>query len=64
MNEAEIEILDYLNNSYSGARAFHDEECCVRLARAIAAFTSDPEEDPKNLFTENFIDKYVIGIKE
>lgn len=64
MNNAEKEILDYLENSYTGARTMKDEECCIRLARAIAAFKSDPEENVEDLFTEKFVNKYVIGIEE
>ena len=38
-------ILDYLENSYTGAKAADDPEMMVRIARAIAAFNLDPETD-------------------
>ena len=38
----------------------NDESCQVRLARAIAAFKADPAEQPTDLFTEKFIEKYCI----
>lgn len=60
MNEAEKKILEYLEESYIGARTMNDEDCQIRLARAIAAFKTDPKESPMDLFTENFINKYCI----
>ena len=60
MNEAEKEIMKYLEESYVGARTMNDEDCQIRLARAIAAFKSEPKESPTHLFTKKFIDKYCI----
>lgn len=60
MNEAEKKILEYLEQSYSGAKMMDDESCQVRLARAIAAFKAGPEENPIELFSEKFISKYCI----
>lgn len=51
LNIEEQKILDYLENSYTGARTMNDEECQIRLARAIAAFKSDPMTTPTALFT-------------
>lgn len=51
LNIKEQKILDYLENSYTGARTMNDEECQIRLARAIAAFKSDPMAAPTELFT-------------
>lgn len=51
LNIEEQKILDYLENSYTGARTMNDEECQIRLARAIAAFKSDPMAAPTALFT-------------
>lgn len=62
MNKAEQEIYDFLEKSYCGARAMDDLSCQTRLARAIAAFKSDPEESCEDLFTENFISKYVLEV--
>lgn len=62
MNEQEKEILKYLEQSYDGARAMSDEGCQIRLARAIAAFKSGPEENPTELFSEKFINKYYIEV--
>lgn len=44
MNKAEQEICAFLEKSYCGARAMDDLSYQIRLARAIAAFKSDPEE--------------------
>ena len=60
IKKEEQKILDYLENSYTGARAMNDEECQIRLARAIAAFKSDPMTAPTELFTSKFIDNYCI----
>lgn len=51
MKDPEKTILDYLETSYSGAKMAKDEECMVRLSRAIAAFKLDPKVDPKEYFT-------------
>lgn len=58
MNKREEEILEYLEQSYSGAKMMDDESCQVRLARAIAAFNSDPEVSAFALFTNKFITEY------
>ena len=52
--------MKYLEESYCGARTMDDESCQIRLARAIAAFKADPVEQPTELFTEKFIEKYCI----
>lgn len=62
MNKAEQEIMKFLEKSYCGARAMDDLSCQIRLARAMAAFKSDPKESCKDLFTENFISKYVLEV--
>ena len=54
MNNAEKGILTYLENSFSGAKMMGDEDCQVRLARAIAAFKTDPDVDALVYFTERF----------
>ena len=58
MNKQEKEILKYLEQSYSGAKMMNDESCQIRLARAIAAFNSDPEVSAFALFTNKFITEY------
>lgn len=58
MNKQEKIILDYLNQSYVGARMSEDIGCMVRLERAIAAFSVDPEEFPEVPFTEEFEQYY------
>ena len=60
LNIEEQKILDYLENSYTGARTMNDEECQIRLARAIAAFKSDHMAAPTELFTPKFIDNYCL----
>lgn len=62
VNKVEQEIYDFLEKNYCGARAMDDLSCQIRLARAIAAFKSDPEESYEDLFTENFISKYVLDV--
>ena len=58
VNKQEKEILKYLEQSYSGAKMMNDESCQIRLARAIAAFNSDPEVSAFALFTNKFITEY------
>lgn len=53
MNKAAQDIMKYSEKSYCGARAMEDLSCQTRLARAIAAFKSDPEESYEDLFTES-----------
>ena len=60
LNIEEQKILDYLENSYTGARTMNDEECQIRLARAIPAFKSNPITTPTALFTPKFIDNYCL----
>ena len=64
MNKQEKEILDYLEKSYCGAKMEKDDSAMVRISRAICAFKSNPEESVEDLFTEKFIDKYIISIEE
>jgi len=45
-------INDYLETAYVGARAVGDEECTLRIARAIAAFNADINID---IFTSDFL---------
>lgn len=56
MNKQEETILEYLENSYSGAKMNGAVETEIRIARAIAAFKADPGEDEKCVFTDKFID--------
>lgn len=51
-------IIEYLENSYSGAKMFHDEECMLRISRALAAFKADVET---NIFTEEFLASHYSG---
>ena len=43
-NEQKKIILDYLENSYTGARMMDDVELMCRLSRAILAFSYDDLE--------------------
>ena len=61
MNDAEKKILEYLENSYSGAKMMGDETCKVRLARAMAAFKTDPEVEAEEYFTERFIQENIFN---
>lgn len=45
MSRQEKEILDYLETSYCGAKMADDENCMIRLTRAIKAFEMNPEEE-------------------
>ena len=60
LNIEEQKILDYLENCYTGARTMNDEDCQIRLARAIAAFKSNPMTSPSALFTTKFIENYCL----
>lgn len=59
MKDQEKTILNYLETSYSGAKMAKDEECMVRLSRAIAAFKLDPTGDSKKYFTSRAIEESI-----
>lgn len=59
MKDPEKTILDYLETSYSGAKMAKDEECMVRLSRAIAVFKLDPKVDPKEYFTNKAFEESI-----
>lgn len=59
MKDPEKTIQDYLETSYSGAKMAKDEECMVRLSRAIAAFKLDPTGDSKEYFTNRAIEESI-----
>lgn len=50
------EILEYLENCYTGARAMGDEDIQLRVSRAIGAFKADIDED---IFTPEYHKKYI-----
>lgn len=62
MSEKEIEILEYLEDSFCGARAMDDLSAMVRISRAIAAFKSDPEDAPEAVFNGKFLEHYYMSI--
>lgn len=45
MGQQEKIINDYLTKAYDGARMMGDEDCMLRLARAMAAFNADTDVD-------------------
>lgn len=57
MTEQEKTILKYLEESYSGAKMMHDEECMIRIARAMDAFKTDPNVDVTEYFTHKFLNE-------
>ena len=59
MKDQEKTILNYLETSYSGAKMAKDEECMLRLSRAIAAFKLDPVVVPKEYFTNRAIEESI-----
>ena len=64
MTEREKEFLEHLENCYTESRKMDDISYQTRLGRAIVAFKTDPCEEVEALFTEHFINKYVIGIED
>lgn len=56
MSKQENEILRYLEDSYCGAKMMEDEECMLRISRAIAAFKSDVTKD---IFKEDVVEDIV-----
>ena len=50
------EILEYLQNSHSGARMMKDMELELRIARAIIAFEADTHED---IFVDDLIEREI-----
>lgn len=58
MNDQEKNILEYLENSYTGARMMDDISAMVRIARAIAVFKADPKIAEDEIFTKHFISEH------
>lgn len=56
MSKQYKEILEYLQNSHSGARMMGDTELELRIARAIMAFEADVYED---IFADGLIEKEI-----
>lgn len=50
-------IIEYLENSYSGAKMMDDDETMLKIARAIVAFKADPYDN--EIFTDKFIEKFI-----
>jgi hypothetical protein len=57
MTKQEQIILDYLENAFTGARMDDAIDTAVRIARAIAAFQSDPDADMDTIFTDEFLQR-------
>lgn len=57
MTDNQKSILEYLENSYSGAKMMDDIETQERIARAIVAFEADPEIE---IFSKEFIEKEIM----
>lgn len=58
MTEQEKTILKYLEESYSGAKMMYDEECMIRIARAMDTFKTDHNIiDVDEYFTQKFLDE-------
>lgn len=58
MNSEEMVVIEFLEDVYTEAHDEGDWVMQIRLARAIAAFKSDPEDAPEAVFTGDFIEKY------
>lgn len=54
-------IVDYLEESYTEARAAEDIEIMIRLSRAILAFQIDTTDSAEDIFTERALEKYYYG---
>ena len=61
LNDQERQILDYLENCYTGAKMVGDVSAMTRLARAIHSFLAEPEEDADAIFTPSFQEESVIA---
>ena len=57
MTEQEKTILKYLEESYSNAKMMYDEECMIRIARAMDTFKTDPNVDATEYFTQKFLNE-------
>lgn len=51
-----IPIIRFLEDSYTGANAYGDEETMLRLSRALIAFQADVHED---IFLPEIIGKHI-----
>lgn len=54
-NKAYKEVIEYLENVRSGAKAMDDIEMMHRVDRALAAFEADVEDE---IFNDNFKEKF------
>ena len=61
MSNEELDILDYLEECYTGARTANDMSAMIRIARAMAAFKADPADAPASVFSESFLDSYYFS---
>lgn len=59
MNTQANEILRYLEESYTGAKACEDEETMLRISRAIIAFSAAVDCD---IFRPEIIDQAVSDV--
>ena len=57
MTEQEKTILKYLEESYSSAKMMYDEECMIRIARAMDTFKTDHNVDETEYFTQKFLNE-------
>lgn len=51
-------IIEYLENAYSGAKAMDDAELMLRLSRAIVSFSYDNLEE-NNPDWDKMLDEYI-----
>ena len=51
-------VIKFLEECYTGARMNDDISMQVRLSRAIAGFTSNPNVNADKVFTQEFIEVY------
>lgn len=54
-NKAYKEVIEYLENVRSGAKAMDDIEMMHRVDRALAAFEADVEDE---IFNDDFKEKF------
>lgn len=50
-------IIRFLEDSYTGAKAYGNEETMLRLSRALIAFQADVHED---IFLPEIIEKHIM----
>lgn len=59
--DPKVSIIEFLEDSYEGAKAYGDKETMLRLSRALIAFQADVYEE---IFLPEIIEKHIAQITQ